>query len=646
MNNVINLTVSSNDNVPQVGRRRSRAQVINISNNEEPPPRRSRTAAQAAAGPRMIKQAPGPRKQPARGGQWRTTGLRVPRSPPPPARPPPRAPTRGARVVPHRPAELPANRNFNLNAQVAANAANNGQLITQFRGFQLQPHQIAVSQLFIKPATPGLLLYFKVGSGKTLASIAAVENLARAENIRRKVLVVGPASLEANYMNELRSAGVNPDRYEFMSFQKLHYDANKIRISMKRRNPNVDDEVVRKKMNEYLNTVGQYVYRRTNGVEYRRGKVLVVDEVQNVKNTLGELLTSLLEVSRTAHKRLLLTGTPVVNYPSDMGAYLGLIEPRNDELVVKVMKKGVYVPAFEVNFGRTAGVRIPELDALLKCTTLFYEPSAEIQRMHYPTKTEQWVEVPLTVQQMRRHFEIAAEQGTRRDMENINIHNSALEDQKSARMFINAARQINNIWGVYHPKIDAVVAAIIAEVRNNGKCIFYDFFKDSWKTVRDMLLRREPALIKLASFTGETPDRERISIVNDYNTDKLNVLLLSSAGGEGLDLKNTTQMHILQPWWNEEKINQVIGRAVRYKSHTRGRRHVDVFRYCAVFPPGGDTMKDKYIPAGFRSTDLGFAYEYTADEVLRNISVRKAQDNRRFLTRLVRISDENLRTCM
>lgn len=545
----------------------------------------------------------------------------------------------------HRPAELPGNRNFNLNAQVAANAANNG-IITQFRGFQLQPHQVAVSQLFIKPTTPGLLLYFKVGSGKTLASIAAVENLARAEKKRRQVLVIGPASLKENYMKELRNAGVNPDRYEFMSFQKLHYDANQIRKKMLSRNPNTDPVLIRRKMNEMLNKMGQYMYKRVNGITFSRGKVLVVDEVQNVKNPLGEYLTSLMEVARTAHKRLLLTGTPVVNYPSDMGSYLGLIDPaKNETLTVKkqVFKGGMWqdAPAFEATFGRLATIRRAELDAMMRCTTLFYEPSAEIQRMHYPTKTEHWVDVPLTNQQVRRHFEIAAEMQTPR---NIDIHNSALEDQRSTKMFINAARQINNIWGIYHPKIDVIVDAIINEVKNNnGKCIFYDFYKESWKLVMKMLQEKEPAIIRVGAFTGDTSDLERSSIIHNYNTDQINVLLLSAAGGEGLDLKNTTQMHVLQPWWNEEKINQVIGRAVRYKSHTGPRRHVDVFRYCAVFPAGD---RSRFLPTGLTSSQVGFAFDYTADELLKTISIRKAADNQIFLTRLVRISDENLRTCL
>lgn len=649
MNNVINLAFTSSNNERQQ-RRRGKRPVVNTSdrNNNRNTRNTLRNSNNTNNNNSYNSRAAGP-SNPAR-------SLRRPRlsspagrpSPPPERRPIARVPMRGARVARYRPAGLPSNRNFDLNAQVAVNAANNG-LITQFGSFRLQPHQVAVSQLFVKPATPGVLLYFKVGSGKTLASIAAVENLARVERKRRKVLVIGPASLAENYMKELQKAGVNPDRYEFMSFQKLHSGANRIRRALLAHSPDTDPVLVRRKMNAMLNKVGQYVYKRVNGISFSRGKVLVVDEVQNVKNPVGEYLTSLMEVSRTAHKRLLLTGTPVVNYPSDMGAYLGLIDPnKNEKLTVKmqIQKDGIVmeVPAFEKNFGRTARENVRELDALMRCTTLYYEPSAEIQRMYYPTKTEHWVNVPLTNQQLRRHFEIAARMRT---PQNIDIHNSALEDQKNTKAYINAARQINNIWGIYHPKIDIIVNAIIHEVKNNnGKCIFYDFFKDSWKLVRSMLLQREPAIIKAASFSGETSDRERIAIVQDYNSGKLNVLLLSAAGGEGLDLKNTTQMHILQPWWNEEKINQVIGRAVRYKSHDGGRRHVDVFRYCAVFPPGGDTAKIAQLPRGKLPIHMGFAYNYTADELLKDISVRKATDNQTFLTRLVRISDENLRACV
>lgn len=44
-------------------------------------------------------------------------------------------------------------------------------------------------------------------------------------------------------------------------------------------------------------------------------------------------------------------------------------------------------------------------------------------------------------------------------------------------------------------------------------------------------------------------------------------LLITQSGAEGVSLKNTRQVHILEPYWNMVRIDQVIGRAVRARSH-------------------------------------------------------------------------------
>ena len=43
--------------------------------------------------------------------------------------------------------------------------------------------------------------------------------------------------------------------------------------------------------------------------------------------------------------------------------------------------------------------------------------------------------------------------------------------------------------------------------------------------------------------------------------------MITSAGAEGLDLKNIRQIHIMEPYWNEVRVKQVIGRGVRNNSH-------------------------------------------------------------------------------
>ena len=61
--------------------------------------------------------------------------------------------------------------------------------------------------------------------------------------------------------------------------------------------------------------------------------------------------------------------------------------------------------------------------------------------------------------------------------------------------------------------------------------------------------------------------------------------MISPAGAEGINLNNVTQVHITEPYWNEVRIIQMIGRAVRQCSHKDlplKERHVDIYRYRSV----------------------------------------------------------------
>jgi superfamily II DNA or RNA helicase len=60
------------------------------------------------------------------------------------------------------------------------------------------------------------------------------------------------------------------------------------------------------------------------------------------------------------------------------------------------------------------------------------------------------------------------------------------------------------------------------------------------------------------------------------------IILISPAGSEGINLKNVRQVHIIEPYWHEVRILQVIGRALRFCHHKDlpiEERIVDVFRY-------------------------------------------------------------------
>ena len=62
-------------------------------------------------------------------------------------------------------------------------------------------------------------------------------------------------------------------------------------------------------------------------------------------------------------------------------------------------------------------------------------------------------------------------------------------------------------------------------------------------------------------------DLKLVTDISNKNGEHVRVVLISEAGSEGLDFKNIRQVHILDPWYNMNRIEQVLGRAVRTKSH-------------------------------------------------------------------------------
>ena len=126
-------------------------------------------------------------------------------------------------------------------------------------------------------------------------------------------------------------------------------------------------------------------------------------------------------------------------------------------------------------------------------------------------------------------------------------------------------------------------------------------------------------------YTGGTTMEQRKRMIQQSNKsenkhgDFVKVLMITKAGAEGLDLKNIRNVHIMEPYWYETRIQQVIGRAARYKSHQDlppKDRYVNVFRYEAVF-----TKEQK----------KGLKEKLTTDQYIRNIAMRKEKITSRVL---------------
>lgn len=145
-----------------------------------------------------------------------------------------------------------------------------------------------------------------------------------------------------------------------------------------------------------------------------------------------------------------------------------------------------------------------------------------------------------------------------------------------------------------------------------------------------------------AMYTGEESSEERELIRNIYNSDWndvpqnikqqlleksennnfgqiIKLLMITSAGAEGINLRNTRYVHIMEPYWHPVRVEQVIGRAKRICSHKNlpeELRTVEVFIYICY-------VTEKQLNSKYGSEIFRLDNSLSSDEKLLQISDTK-----------------------
>ena len=154
-----------------------------------------------------------------------------------------------------------------------------------------------------------------------------------------------------------------------------------------------------------------------------------------------------------------------------------------------------------------------------------------------------------------------------------------------------------------------------------------------------------------ALYTGTEDSEEREIIRNIYNGDwnyipnniatqlrakssnnnlgeVIQVLMITSAGSEGINLRNTRYVHIMEPYWHPVRLEQVVGRARRICSHQglpKKLQTVEVFIYIMTFT---QEQLDSEFAVELKLKDVSKRPPYlpqTSDEKLLEISTIKEQ---------------------
>ena len=424
----------------------------------------------------------------------------------------------------------------------------------------------------------GLMLVYGTGVGKTLTAVTAGECFLD-KNPNGKVVFVGPASLLTNFKQNLENYKniKNPGAYHIYSFDKF-----------------------------------MSLFKTHNPVDCKN-TLMIIDEAHNYRNYLqagGKLskrFESAMDCAMAASKRLLLTATPFVNKFTDFISLINFLHGK------KIVGNYAEYARGETEYFIPSDISkdsIETLKKLLKDKVDFIDLGKDL---NFPTVKEHFINIPMTLEYQNKYDKLI--EGQQLDWKFTNPNK-----------FYNAHRRAVNLAAnnYYSLKLNKV----IDKIRAGKAVIFTNWIDFGVKPVKEILDKNN---ISYRVFSGKSSKNEKEQAVSLFNKDKIDALVITRAGGEGLDLKGVRNLLILDPVWHESGLLQIIGRAVRYKSHEHlpiDKRHVDVWKLVLI-NNGTTNWKDP--------DNLDRRYG-SGDALLYNIIERKQKMNEEIIRILKSIS--------
>lgn len=461
------------------------------------------------------------------------------------------------------------------------------------------------------PERHGGVLCYDTGCGKTLTSIV-ISCVYRARS-GCQVHVVTPKSLIENFKSGMRIYGLDsshPD-YFFYTYSAAT-KALKENPLLFRGHLVICDEAhhlrtaiypnMRQSLKRYINKVSNIPEDERNDTEKlfmvkfkdisktltECAKTKISDPISTVRRKTGFDISHiagksliLLDAARHAVNVVLLTATPVYNEPYDVANLVSMCHG------LGVISKS----HFENMEYRDA--------SLLK--NIFAFVHVDKDDPNFPTVRKETVEIPMDKEYYRKYREVETRQ------------NSKWGNPWS---FYSGIRQ--STLGISpNPKVQWTIEKILLGQKT---LVYSAFITHGLKMVQSHL---QSLGIEFKEITGEIDVDSRSEAVRIYNeSETMNVIFVSSAGGEGLDLKGTRQIILLESGWNLAQENQVIGRGPRRGSHThlpKEEQVIDVYRLHLTKP---------------KELDKDDNHEGSADKILAGIIERKCNTNDPFLKKL------------
>jgi superfamily II DNA or RNA helicase len=363
----------------------------------------------------------------------------------------------------------------------------------------------------------GLLLIYGTGSGKTLCAILASQCFLSNNNKNGRVIVLSPnESIKENFTKELNEYGVSSVPYIISTYRS----ASNIKMD---------------KNSTYF---------------------LVLDEAHTVNNFATQDFFNAFQLSKQSKKVLLLSATPIVNDVTEIIPLMALIDPEiATTFFVEKNKKMELRPDIKKDFNDLKReTDLPKIINQLSSWLLPFNCNISIYRVskkdleEYPTAKIIDNFFIMTPSQLEEY----KEEETKDDAKGENVDSFRVD-----------TRQISNTLGTDSPVKIQYIQKIVNSPHK--KIVIYS----SWQDKGIKLIESALPSNSFVKITGDENSSKRKEAKEAFNNGDKNILLITSAGSEGIDLKCTTDIIIMEPYFNDSVTQQVMGRGIRYKSHSK-----------------------------------------------------------------------------
>lgn len=505
--------------------------------------------------------------------------------------------------------------------------------------FKLQAHQEAAINYFMQSPYRGILMHHAPGSGKTLTAISIAERLADKFS---EVLLIAPKSLHDNFKNELERFGTEKmDKYRFISSNAGNM-IDKVETSydpltgVQMKELRLDNKLI------IIDEVHNLLIGMSNG---SKNATALYDMLMRAKNSRIILMTASMAVNTLYEAVIALN---IVRGPirTDSNEWTTLLpESREDfEKYFVDLKLGKLKHENKLK-NRIRGLVSYRGELFDREILDFYKMlKTTIKQPNYPDRLPIKIDTIHMSPQQYQAYEGAREKERLETMKSITGKGETIYlcpnetkggELKNNKMFGKStsyrirSRQISNVYNPdenasemkmddliafykdiedmekYSPKIkkigsllDGKKTIIYSNFVKSGICPMAGHLEHLGYLRYDSTKEIEKDKKYYGIYSGDVSTDDRTATLKEYNKadSALEIILISSSGAEGLSAKGTRHIHIMEPYWNYERIIQVIARGIRFHSHSHlpeDQQNVQVYVYLAILPKGVVDKKER-----------------------------------------------------